>query len=74
MEALNFVNTKMAKMMAGDGEGATALLETKVMYLENHLYKLDTDIMDEVLGLSYDGIRNFERSKEVMKFLEGIKY
>ena len=51
-----------------------ALVEKKVMYLENHLYKLDTDIMDKVLGLSYDGIRNFERSKEVMKFLEGIKY
>ena len=51
-----------------------ALVEKKVMYLENHLYKLDTDIMDEVLGLSYDGIRNFERSEEVMNFLEGIKY
>ena len=32
MEALNYVNTKMAKMMAGDGEGATALLETKVIH------------------------------------------
>ena len=28
----NYVNTKMAKMMAGDGEGATALLETKVIH------------------------------------------
>ena len=31
-EALNYVNTKLAKMMAGDGEGATALLETKVIH------------------------------------------
>ena len=32
MEALNQVNTTLAKMMAGDGEGATALFETKVIH------------------------------------------
>ncbi|MCM1174098.1 MAG: bifunctional glutamate N-acetyltransferase/amino-acid acetyltransferase ArgJ [Blautia sp.] len=31
-EALNYVNTTLAKMMAGDGEGATALFETKVIH------------------------------------------
>ena len=31
-EALNHVNTALAKMMAGDGEGATALFETKVIH------------------------------------------
>ncbi len=30
-EALHYVNETLAKMMAGDGEGATALLETKVI-------------------------------------------
>ncbi|MCC8151391.1 MAG: bifunctional glutamate N-acetyltransferase/amino-acid acetyltransferase ArgJ [Lachnospiraceae bacterium] len=30
--ALRFVNTQLAKMMAGDGEGATALLEVKVLH------------------------------------------
>ena len=30
-EALSFVNTTLAKKMAGDGEGATALFETKVI-------------------------------------------
>ncbi|MCD8153042.1 MAG: bifunctional glutamate N-acetyltransferase/amino-acid acetyltransferase ArgJ, partial [Clostridiales bacterium] len=30
--ALSFVNTELAKMMAGDGEGATALLEVKVIH------------------------------------------
>lgn len=30
-EALNFVNTYLAKQMAGDGEGATALFEVKVV-------------------------------------------
>ncbi|MCD8150131.1 MAG: bifunctional glutamate N-acetyltransferase/amino-acid acetyltransferase ArgJ [Clostridiales bacterium] len=31
-QALRFVNTELAKMMAGDGEGATALLEVKVIH------------------------------------------
>lgn len=30
-EALNYINTTLAKKMAGDGEGATALFETKVV-------------------------------------------
>lgn len=30
-EALHYINETLAKMMAGDGEGATALLETKVI-------------------------------------------
>ena len=32
--ALNYVNTELAKMMAGDGEGATALFEVKVIHAE----------------------------------------
>ncbi len=31
-QALSFVNTALAKMMAGDGEGATALFEVKVIH------------------------------------------
>ncbi|MCM1046926.1 MAG: bifunctional ornithine acetyltransferase/N-acetylglutamate synthase [Clostridiales bacterium] len=30
--ALNYIDTTLAKMMAGDGEGATALFETKVIH------------------------------------------
>ena len=30
-DALNYINSTLAKMMAGDGEGATALFETKVI-------------------------------------------
>lgn len=30
-EALNYINTELSKMLAGDGEGATALFETKVI-------------------------------------------
>ena len=35
LKALNQVNTFLAKMMAGDGEGATALFETKVIHAES---------------------------------------
>ncbi|MDD2972527.1 MAG: bifunctional glutamate N-acetyltransferase/amino-acid acetyltransferase ArgJ [Lachnospiraceae bacterium] len=35
LEALNYVNTTLAKKMAGDGEGATALFETKVIRARN---------------------------------------
>ncbi len=31
-KALNYVNTRLAKMLAGDGEGATALVEAKVIH------------------------------------------
>lgn len=33
-KALHYVNTELAKMMAGDGEGATALFEVKVVNAE----------------------------------------
>lgn len=35
MEALNYINTTLAKKLAGDGEGATALFETKVINAKN---------------------------------------
>lgn len=34
VEALRIVNTALAKKMAGDGEGATALFETKVLHAD----------------------------------------
>lgn len=34
IEALNYINTTLAKKMAGDGEGATALFETKVIHAD----------------------------------------
>ena len=33
-EALGYINTTLAKKMAGDGEGATALFETKVIHAD----------------------------------------
>ncbi|MBQ5677112.1 MAG: bifunctional glutamate N-acetyltransferase/amino-acid acetyltransferase ArgJ [Lachnospiraceae bacterium] len=35
LEALHFINETLAKKMAGDGEGATALFETKVINAKN---------------------------------------
>ena len=31
MEALNYINTCLSKKIAGDGEGATALFEVKIV-------------------------------------------
>ncbi len=50
-----------------------ALIETKIMYASNHLYKLDSDVMAAKLGLSYDDIRNYEKSEQVVTFLRNIK-
>ena len=35
VEALHYVNETLAKMIAGDGEGATALFEVKVIHADN---------------------------------------
>ena len=35
LEALHFINETLAKKMAGDGEGATALFETKVIHAKD---------------------------------------
>lgn len=44
VEALNYVNETLAKMMAGDGEGATALFEVKVI---NAASKEDAKILSK---------------------------
>lgn len=49
-----------------------ALVEKNVMYRKAHLYQLNPDAMDAVLGLSYDGIRNFEQSDKALEFLRNI--
>jgi glutamate N-acetyltransferase/amino-acid N-acetyltransferase len=45
-EALHYVNETLAKMMAGDGEGATALFETKVI---NAAAKEDARILSKAV-------------------------
>lgn len=49
-----------------------SLIDSKVMFKEGHLYKLDSDVMDVVLGLAYDEIRNFAITPKIIAFLEKI--
>lgn len=49
-----------------------ALIDKKVMYKDGHLYKLDSDVMATEFGLSYDDIRNYEKSDRVVRFLRNI--
>ena len=67
-EKIDFVlgNTPIAKKVIG------ALLESQIMFKDGHLYKLNSDILDKELGVSYDGIRNFEISNEIIEFLNKV--
>ena len=54
-EALNFVNTTLAKKMAGDGEGATALFEVKVVHaLEKEQAKVITSNLTKAAIYGHD--------------------
>ena len=50
-----------------------ALIYSKIMFKDGHLYKIDSDVMDEVLGLSYDEIRNFVITPAIISFLNTIE-
>lgn len=49
------------------------LLEKGIMFRREHLYIINTDLMDQELGISYDGIRHFENNPQVIKFLQNVK-
>ena len=48
-------------------------IPTLIMFKDGHLYKIDSDVMDEVLGLSYDEIRNFVITPAIISFLNTIE-
>lgn len=50
-----------------------ALIDSKIMFKDEHLYKLNSKVLDEVLGLAYDEIRNFKLTPSVVSFLDTIK-
>lgn len=68
-EKIDFIlgNTPVAKKVID------TLVQSGIMYREGHLYKINSDIMDRELGLSYDGIRNFGITKEIIDFLSRVK-
>ena len=65
-ELIDFVlgNTPVGKSVI------QALLKSGIMYRDAHLYKLRTDVMSRVLGLSYDGFRNFEQTDALRTFIK----
>lgn len=56
------------------GKGVkNVLLEKGIMFRREHLYIINTDLMDQELGISYGGIRHFENNPQVIKFLRDVK-
>ena len=71
-EALNYVNTTLAKKMAGDGEGATALFETKVIHAAS---KQDARILSKsVIGSSLCKAAIFGHDANFGRFLCALGY
>ncbi len=71
-EALNYINTTLAKKMAGDGEGATALFETKVIHAAS---KEDARILSRsVIGSSLCKAAIFGHDANFGRFLCALGY
>ncbi len=71
-EALNYINTTLAKKMAGDGEGATALFETKVIHAAT---KQDARILSKsVIGSSLCKAAIFGHDANFGRFLCALGY
>lgn len=69
------VQSKIQKRIASKPEGrivVEALLKTGVIYPEGHLYFINKEIMDEKLGLKFDGIRTCIINEKVTKFLQNL--
>ena len=49
-----------------------ALIVHGVIFESGHLYKINSSVMDTVLGISYDGVRNFEVTPQIINFLDLI--
>ena len=63
--------------VVGDSQEGKAvmsiMLEKGIMFRRDHLYIIDTDVMDKEIGISYDGIRHFEKNPQIIKFLNSVK-
>ena len=71
-KALNYIDTTLAKMMAGDGEGATALFETKVIHAAT---KQDARILSRsVIGSSLCKAAIFGHDANFGRFLCALGY
>lgn len=71
-EALNYINTTLAKKMAGDGEGATALFEAKVIHAAT---KAEARILSKsVIGSSLCKAAIFGHDANFGRFLCALGY
>ena len=71
-EALGYINTTLAKKMAGDGEGATALFETKVIHADT---KENARILSKsVIGSSLCKAAIFGHDANFGRFLCALGY
>ena len=71
-EALNYINTTLAKKMAGDGEGATALFETRVIHADT---KENARILSKsVIGSSLCKAAIFGHDANFGRFLCALGY
>ena len=71
-EALNYINTTLAKKMAGDGEGATALFETRVIHADT---KENARILSKsVIGSSLCKAAIFGHDDNFGRFLCALGY
>ena len=71
-EALRYIDTTLAKKMAGDGEGATALFETKVIHAAS---KQDARILSKaVIGSSLCKAAIFGHDANFGRFLCALGY
>lgn len=71
-EALNYIDTALAKKMAGDGEGATALFETKVIHAAS---KQDARTLSKaVIGSSLCKAAIFGHDANFGRFLCALGY
>ena len=71
-DALNYINTTLAKKMAGDGEGATALFETRVIHADT---KENARILSKsVIGSSLCKAAIFGHDANFGRFLCALGY
>lgn len=71
-EALHYIDITLAKMMAGDGEGATALFETKVIHAESK--KAARTLARSVIGSSLCKAAIYGHDANFGRFLCALGY
>lgn len=70
------VKSKIDNRISSKPEGGRvvkALLDTGIIYLNNRMYFINKDKMNEHLGLKFDGLKTCVINEKVINFINGIK-